>query len=299
MLPGASGLDLCKKIKEDPDLAGPYVILISGMEISSGSQIKGFEIGADGYIARPVSGHELLARIQAILRIKITEMALRKSMERYQMLIETMNDGLGVVDEDLVVTFVNDKLCEMTGYSRSEIISRSIADFLEEESREILDQGLKDVKAGIIASFELKLRKKDLQDIFTIISPKPIFDGAGNFRGAFAVLTDITNKKHFEEALKRNLGQINTILESVGDGIYGIDMNGNTMFVNPALLSMTGYEEEELVGRNPHVSCAMPGLTALFTKWKIVRYSPRCQRERAALTLQVTSSGGRTGMVSR
>jgi len=252
MLPDASGLDLCKKIKEDPELAGPYVILISGMETSSGSQVKGLEIGADGYIARPVSGHELLARIQAILRIKITEMALRKSMERYQMLIETMNDGLGVVDEDLVVTFVNDKLCEMTGYSRSEIINRSISEFIEEELREILYQRLKYLKAGIISSFELKLRKKDLQDIFTIISPKPIFDGAGNFRGAFAVLTDITNKKHFEEALKRNLGQINTILESVGDGIYGIDMNGNTIFVNPALLRMTGYEEEELVGKNPH-----------------------------------------------
>jgi len=252
MLPDASGLDLCKKIKEDPDLSGPYVILISGQEISSGSQIKGLEIGADGYIARPVSGHELLARIQAILRIKITEMALRKSMERYQTLVETMNDGLGIVDEDIVMTFVNDKLCEMTGYSRSEIIGRPVSSFLEEESREILKEGFKAVKDGIISAFELKLRKKDLQDIFTIISPKPIFDSSGNFRGAFAVLTDITNKKHFEEALKRNLVQINTILESVGDGIYGINRDGNTMFVNPALLRMTGYEEDDLLGKNPH-----------------------------------------------
>ena len=252
MLPDASGFDLCKKIKEDPELTGPYVILISGMETSSGSKIKGLEIGADGYIARPVSGHELLARIQAILRVKITETALRKSMERYQTLIETMSDGLGIVDEDLVMTFVNDKFCEITGYPREEIIGRPAMEFLDRENQEILKDRFEKVKEKITDPFELKTKGKDLRDIYTIISPKPLFDGNGNFKGAFAVVTDITKSKHYEEALKRNLGHIKTILESVGDGIYGVDMNGNTIFVNPALLRMTGYEEKELIGRNLH-----------------------------------------------
>jgi len=252
MLPDASGFDICKRIKEDPELTGPYVILISGMEISSGSKIKGLEIGADGYIARPVSGHELLARIQAILRVKITETALRKSMERYQTLIETMSDGLGIVDEELVMTFVNNKLCEITGYPREEMIGRPVMEFLDRENQEILKARFEKVKEKIIDPFELKTKGKDLRDIYTIISPKPLFDGNGNFKGAFAVVTDITNSKHYEEALKRNLGHIKTILESVGDGIYGVDMNGNTIFVNPALLRMTGYAAKELIGRNLH-----------------------------------------------
>lgn len=252
MLPDASGFDICKKIKEDPELAGPYVILISGMETSSGSKIKGLEIGADGYIVRPVSGHELLARIQAILRVKITETALRKSMERYQTLIETMSDGLGIVDEELVITFVNDKFCEITGYPRDEIIGRPAMEFLDRENQEILKARFEKVKEKIIDPFELKTKGKDLRDIYTIISPKPLFDGKGNFKGAFAVVTDITKNKHYEEALKRNLGHIKTILESVGDGIYGVDRNGNTIFVNPALLRMTGYKEKELIGRNLH-----------------------------------------------
>ena len=252
MLPDASGFDICKKIKEDPELTGPYVILISGMETSSGSKIKGLEIGADGYIVRPVSGHELLARIQAILRVKITETALRKSMERYQTLVETMSDGLGIVDEELVMTFVNDKLCEITGYPREEMIGRPVMEFLDRENQEILKARFEKVKEKITDPFELKTKGKDLRDIYTIISPKPLFDGNGNFKGAFAVVTDITKNKHYEEALKRNLGHIKTILESVGDGIYGVDMNGNTIFVNPALLRMTGYGEKELIGRNLH-----------------------------------------------
>jgi PAS domain S-box-containing protein len=252
MLPDASGFDICKRIKEDPELTGPYVILISGMEISSGSKIKGLEIGADGYIVRPVSGNELLARIQAILRIKVTETALRKSMERYQTLVETMNDGLGVVDEELVMTFVNDKLCEITGYSRKEMIGRPVMEFLDRENQEILKGRFEKIKVKNTDPFELKTKGKDMRDIYAIISPKPLFDGNGDFKGAFAVVTDITKNKHYEEALKRNLGHIKTILESVGDGIYGVDMNGNTIFVNPALLSMTGYGEKELIGRNLH-----------------------------------------------
>jgi PAS domain S-box-containing protein len=252
MLPDANGFDVCRKIKEDPELLGTYVILISGMEISSDSQIRGLQTGADGYLVRPISGQELLARIQSILRIKITEMALRKSMEQYQMLVETMNDGLGVVNETLLITFVNDKLCEMTGYTRHEILNHSILKFLDNEEQERLKERFKNRKKDMSIPFELKCRKKDKTDFFVILSPRTIFDTQGNFKGAFAVVTDVTQSKQIEEALKWNLGQISTILESVGDGVYGVNADGNTIFVNSALLRMTGYEEKELIGKNLH-----------------------------------------------
>jgi PAS domain S-box-containing protein len=251
-LPDANGFDVCRKIKEDPELLGTYVILISGMEISSDSQIRGLQTGADGYLVRPISGQELLARIQSILRIKITEMALRKSMEQYQMLVETMNDGLGVVNESLLITFVNDKLCEMTGYTRHEILHHSVLEYLDKEDRARLMEEFKNIRKDMSVPFELKCRKKDGTDFVVIISPRTIFDAQGNFKGAFAVVTDVTKRKKTEEALKRNLGQISTILESVGDGVYGVNANGNTIFVNSALLRMTGYEEKELVGKNLH-----------------------------------------------
>ena len=252
MLPDTNGFDVCRKIKEDPELLGTYVILISGMEISSDSQIRGLQTGADGYLVRPISGQELLARIQSILRIKITEMALRKSMEQYQMLVETMNDGLGVVNERLFITFVNDKLCEMTGYTRHEILNHSVLEFLDREDQEGLKEQFKNTKKDMSVPFELKCRKKDGTDFFAIISPRTIFNTPGNFKGAFAVVTDVTKSKHTEEALRRNLGQISTILESVGDGVYGVNADGNTIFVNSALMRMTGYQEKELIGKNLH-----------------------------------------------
>jgi signal transduction histidine kinase len=90
MLPDISGFDICTRIKETPELSGTYVMLISGMEISSASQIKGLDAGADGYIARPLPALEFLSRIRAIIRIRKTEAALRKSEKEIKRLNEEL-----------------------------------------------------------------------------------------------------------------------------------------------------------------------------------------------------------------
>jgi PAS domain S-box-containing protein len=252
VLPDIGGIDLCRQIKTDPDLFGTYVILISGMETSSDCQIRGLEAGADGYIVRPIRGQELLARVQAMVRIKQTEMALRKSTERYQTLIETMNEGFGIIDENEVIIFVNQKYCEMLGLPRDEILGCHVIDFLDKDSQKTFKAQCALRKNGEADHYELVWIRKDGQKVFTIISPKPIIDDMDGFRGSFAVVTDITKLKLLESALEQNLDQKKLILESVGDGIFGLDMDGNAIFVNPALLKMTGYEADECIGENMH-----------------------------------------------
>ncbi|MFZ5907590.1 MAG: PAS domain S-box protein [Nitrospirota bacterium] len=251
-LPDINGVEVCRLIKSDPSLAGIFVILISGMEISSEKQAYGLNEGADGYIVRPISGQELLSRIQALIRIKETEAALRKSKETYQMLIDTMNEGLGVVNEKGFVTFVNKKTCAMIGYSQEEILGRHIFDFLDEENRDLMQKQLSMRTQGSRESYEVIWTKRDGEKIHTVVSPQPIFDGQGLFQGSFSVITDITEQKRIQRELEQNLYQKRLILESVGEGIYGVDRNGNTMFVNPELLFMTGYDDHELLGQNAH-----------------------------------------------
>ena len=92
-LPDINGIDVCRRIKTDTELAGAYVVLISGTVISSDMQAGGLEAGADGYIARPISNHELLARVQAMLRIKKAEMELRESNERLRQKIIELEEA--------------------------------------------------------------------------------------------------------------------------------------------------------------------------------------------------------------
>jgi len=203
ILPDMSGFDICRQIKEAPEFLGTYVMLISGMEISSASQIKGLDAGADGYIARPLPAQEFLSRIQAIIRIKKTEAALRKSMEQYKTLVETMNEGLVVMDENCLNIFVNENLCAMLGHEKDDIIGRPLTHFLDDANKKIYEEQILKRKAGVSEPYEIVLTKKNGQKVHTIVSPRPIFDDNGDYNGSFAVLTDITGRKRAEEEIKR------------------------------------------------------------------------------------------------
>ena len=82
MLPDLEGPELCRKIKEDPDLGHVFVVLISGKRTGSEEQANGLDAGADGYIARPISSRELTARIDSMVRI------LSAERERDHLIIE-------------------------------------------------------------------------------------------------------------------------------------------------------------------------------------------------------------------
>lgn len=73
VLPDMDGSELCQKIKSNPALKGIFVILISGMKTSSSEQADGLDVGADGYIVRPISNNELKARVNAMVRILLAE----------------------------------------------------------------------------------------------------------------------------------------------------------------------------------------------------------------------------------
>ena len=63
---------------------------------------------------------------------------------------------------------------------------------------------------------------------------------------------DISEQVHAEDKLRALIRQSNSVLESVGDGIYGIDLDGNCTVVNPAAAQMIGFKPEDILGRNMH-----------------------------------------------
>jgi signal transduction histidine kinase len=75
LLPDINGVDLCRQMKREPETRHLFVVLLSSVETSPESQVTGLEAGADGYIARPIENRELLARVQALLRIKQAELS--------------------------------------------------------------------------------------------------------------------------------------------------------------------------------------------------------------------------------
>ena len=89
-LPDTSGYEVCRQIKADEGLQQSYVVLLSGSMISSDNQSEGLEIGADGYLTRPIANRELLARVQAMVRI------IRAERER-DLLIKKLQEALATI----------------------------------------------------------------------------------------------------------------------------------------------------------------------------------------------------------
>jgi signal transduction histidine kinase/CheY-like chemotaxis protein len=107
VLKGESGTDICRKIKSDPDLSSSLVVLLSASSTASEAQAKGLEAGADGYIARPISNRELVARVQAMVRLHDAEQALRASQQFLQSALDALSSNIAVLDEQGTIVAVN------------------------------------------------------------------------------------------------------------------------------------------------------------------------------------------------
>ncbi len=163
-------------------------------------------------VETPFVDHEGIPAKVSILRDitarKRTERALRESEERYRTLVETMNDGLGVQDEKGMWVYVNDRLCEMFGYSRHELVGRPLTDFLDETSRRFYDEQMSERTKGKRGFYEMSWLTRDGEPTFTLVSAQPIVDEQGQFKGSFAIVTGIDERKRAEEALKHSEKQL-------------------------------------------------------------------------------------------
>ncbi|SCZ49651.1 MASE3 domain-containing protein [Thiohalomonas denitrificans] len=107
-----------------------------------------------------------------------------------------------------------------------------------------------------LMSFEVPFRDSGIWHSVTIT---PIEQSGGAVQvGVVHVSHDITVRKQAEESLRRKNVELRSILQSVGDGIFGVDRRGKTVFVNPALEQLTGWSSEALIGRNAHTTLHQP-----------------------------------------
>ncbi len=137
----------------------------------------------------------------ALLR-KFTEEELQESEERFRDLVESMNDGFGMDDENGLITYVNVKYSEMLGYSQEEMVGKKAFEFLDEASQELYLMENNERKKGVYRPYEVNWKRKDGKLIPTIVSPKAILDADGKFLGTYAVITDITERIAVEMKLQ-------------------------------------------------------------------------------------------------
>ncbi|MBD2676584.1 MULTISPECIES: response regulator [Nostoc] len=202
---GISALEIARnKCPETPFI---FVSGVLGEELA----IEALKNGATDYVLKQRLGR-LVPSVQRALREakerrdrQVIEESLQKSEAKYRRIVDTSYEGICTIDSLARIEFVNQRMLQMLGYAAAEMLGRSIFDFIErvdgvdvQEQLEWLKKQESDLKEG-------RWRCKDGSYIWTLISARAIFNEQGEFLGAIAMLTDITDRKRTEEERDRLL----------------------------------------------------------------------------------------------
>lgn len=180
----------------------------------------------------------LVGIIVDITELRKAERELSSSEERYRNLVETLSEGLIIVNPELSMVFANRRFREMVEIQDNENIAElNLFDFLDQKNQQIVITQYERRRAGADDTYEVTFTSRSGNMVNTLISPKPIFNRDKEFRGSLALVTDITERKKLES----QLGQAQK-LESIGQLAAGIahEINTPTQFV----LSNTRFLEE-------------------------------------------------------
>ena len=178
---------------------------------------------------------------------KQAEDELRKSEEKYRLLVDTINEGLWSMNADHVTTYVNQAMANMLGYPIAEILGRKVEEFFFEEDLAWHRERMRKRHGGEDERYSCRFRRKDGSSLWTLVSAKTLKDEGGVFSGSFAVFTDITEQKQSEERLKESQERFKALHDASFGGIT-IHDKGLILECNQGLADITGYPVEELIG---------------------------------------------------
>jgi len=187
--------------------------------------------------------------------------------EDYCLLLESMNEAVGILDANGFITYVNKTMCELLGYSKNEFTGHSIFDFLDDFNKKLLEPELSLRREGSRASYEIPWTAKDGRKIPTITSPMPIFDDKGIFKGSLAIIKDISELKWLYNKLQESEEMAKSLLNAITDFSLLMDTEGRVLALNETACRRFNGKESELLGLC--VYDFMPEDVAEFRKSKI------------------------------
>jgi PAS domain S-box-containing protein len=181
--------------------------------------------------------------------------AVRESEAWLAMTLSSMGDGLIATDERGQVRLMNPVAQALTGWSQVEAAGKRMEDvftIIHEPTRRPAENPVATViREGRIVALanHTALVARDGTERPIDDSAAPIKDEAGRVTGAVLVFRDITERKQREKALRESEAWLATTLGSIGDAVLATDDQGRVKFLNPVAQTLTGWTQEEALGR--------------------------------------------------
>ncbi len=269
VLPDIDGIELCQRIKGKQALDGCFVIMLSDVQATSDDRAGGMEAGADGYITRPISDRELLARVMALLRIQRTQADIADIESDAQRTIETANFAASVraaetpqehearnrallnALPDLMFVLRRDGTYLSYHAANADALYVPPEQFLGKKVQEVFPEELAatflDLIEQVIATGKMQFFEYHL----------PIGGQLRHFEArivpygeenVLSIIRDITERKRTEEALRESERQKNLILNATAEMVAYYDRDLRVVWANRAAGQSVGKSPQELVG---------------------------------------------------
>jgi PAS domain S-box-containing protein len=185
-------------------------------------------------------------------KVEGTAAALAEREEQFRLFFEQSVFGAGQADPATGrLVMVNDRYCEITGYSREELLAGAVGDLTHPEDREADRAAFGRMVEGLSAEYSNEKRyiRADGRVIWVHATARLIRDSAGALVGVWGTLHDISARKNAEEALREQQSLLQTMTDHARVGMVVIDADHRYLYANPAYGEMLGRTPDELTGR--------------------------------------------------
>jgi len=152
--------------------------------------------------------------------------ALRESEEKFRILVQHQGEGITAVDEDEIFIFANPAAERIMGVEPGGLIGRSLAEFVDQETFEYLQDQTRARKQGKSTVYTMEIVRADGRKRQLVVTGTPKFSSDGKFTGTYGIFRDITDQKEVEEALKQSEERLRSTIASMDDLVFVIDKNG-------------------------------------------------------------------------
>ena len=197
----------------------------------------------------------LTGRARAEAAARSMTRRLRQSSERYRRIVDTADEGIWVVDSEGRTSFVNPKLQQMLGYGEIAMLGRRWTEFMDDAGRASLAAlaaaGADPLRQTHAEHLDLRFVRRDGGELWASLSTSPVRTDSGQYGGALAMLTDITEHKraqHNREQLEAQLRQSQK-MEAIGTMAGGIAHDFNNLLA--AILGNVALVRQDLGAEHP------------------------------------------------
>jgi PAS domain S-box-containing protein len=134
-----------------------------------------------------------------------TKIRLQESEQKFGKLVETLAEGVGLVDAKETFLFANPAAEKIFGVKPGKLLGRNLSEFLGQESKRIVREETGKRKEGVESTYELNIESSDGQTRNILVAASPNFDFSGRFIGTYASFRDVTEQNRIQEKIQHLL----------------------------------------------------------------------------------------------